>query len=161
MEGVLELRAASAADARAIAEIHVAGWRAAYRGLMPDAQLDALSVEQRASFWTRTLSLPAPSRVIVAGDAGFCSYGPTRDAGEQDDVAEIYALYVMPDCWRRGIGRALCGRAVTDAASRSCSAMALWVLVQNGLARRFYEALGFAADGTQRNNEIRYRKLLD
>src|SRR6185503_6902264 len=40
----LTLREARAADARAIAEIHVAAWRAAYRGMMPDAYLASLSV---------------------------------------------------------------------------------------------------------------------
>ena len=44
----LPVRAATPDDARGIAEVHVAGWRWAYRGQMPDALLDSLSVEDRA-----------------------------------------------------------------------------------------------------------------
>src|SRR5438132_9245105 len=43
----LRLREAKPAEARELAEIHVAAWRAAYRGgLMPDDFLAALSVEE-------------------------------------------------------------------------------------------------------------------
>lgn len=40
------LRAVGEADARAVAEIHVAGWRWAYRGMVADELLDSLSVER-------------------------------------------------------------------------------------------------------------------
>jgi len=41
------IRPATPEDARAIAEVHVASWRYAYRGLLPDDVLDRLSVEER------------------------------------------------------------------------------------------------------------------
>jgi hypothetical protein len=44
---VLDIRRASQSDARAIAEVHVASWRETYRGIVPDAFLDALSVAER------------------------------------------------------------------------------------------------------------------
>ena len=162
----LMVRAARAADVPAIARIHVDAWRAAYRGHMPDAYLDSLDVEQRARMWSGALSRPAPARLVVTEPlTAFCFYGPSRE----DDQAEIYALYVHPDHWRRGGGRVLCARAEQDARERECASIALWALQANEDARRFYERVGYAPDGAERDNtrltgfalhEMRYRKVL-
>jgi ribosomal protein S18 acetylase RimI-like enzyme len=175
MEGTaatLALREARIADAHAIAEIHVGAWRAAYRGLVADEYLAALSVEQRRGFWKGQLTKPGAWKVALAQDAsgviGFCSYGPTRDADAEGD-AEIFAIYVRPEKWRRGAGRALCEHALREAAAREHRAVSLWVLTTNEAARRFYERLGFAPDGAQKIeprplgvalHEVRYRKAL-
>jgi ribosomal protein S18 acetylase RimI-like enzyme len=162
----LTVRAARAEDVPPIARIHVDAWRAAYRGHMPDQHLDSLNVDERARMWSRALARPAPARLIVTGAlTGFCFYGPSRD----DDQAEIYALYVDPRHWRQGAGRALCAHAEGDARGRECSSVALWTLESNQSARRFYERIGYAADGARRTNprptgfplqEMRYRKAL-
>ena len=161
----MNVRAATAADVPALAQIHVDAWRAAYRGLMPDEYLDSLKVEDRARMWSGALSRPAPVRIVVTEPlTGFCFYGPSRD-GEQG-VAEIYALHVRPDCWRQGAGRLLCAQALADARERECSAVTLWVLKANDAARQFYARIGYAPDGTERMNahlakfalpEVRYR----
>ena len=168
----IALRIAKPDDARAIAEIHVAAWRAAYRGLMPDEFLAALSLEERTAMWSGILSRPSPSRVALAemdgALAGFCSYGPTRD-DESPDVAEIYAVNIHPDRWRRGAGRALCEHAWREAIARGHTQVTLWVMSGNERARRFYRQLGYALDGTSRTetrligtpfDEVRFRKVI-
>jgi ribosomal protein S18 acetylase RimI-like enzyme len=168
----ITLRDAKPGDARFIAEVHVAAWRAAYRGLMPADFLATLSVEERTGMWANLLSRPSPSQLAVSeidgALAGFCSYGPTRD-DEPPDVAEIYALNVHPDRWSQGAGRALCEHAYREAATRGHTLITLWVMSSNTRARRFYELLGYAADGTARSNrdlighpfdEVRYRKVI-
>ena len=59
-------------------------------------------------------------------------------------------LYVLPQFWSRGVGRALhdtvLGRLRADGWER-CH---LWVLEDNGRARRFYERLGWIENGTSR-----------
>lgn len=167
----LTLRQAKPADAQAIAEIHVAAWRAAYRGLVPQPYLDALSVEQRHDFWRGALSKPGAAKVAVTEDAqgvtGFCSYGPTRD-DDGDATAEIYAIYIQPGKWGRGAGRALCTLAFRAAAVRECTALTAWVFRDNRPARDFYEQMGFESDGARRTDsrltgapldELRYRKV--
>ncbi|HUQ73931.1 MAG TPA: GNAT family N-acetyltransferase, partial [Burkholderiales bacterium] len=137
----LKARDATADDVATIAQISVDAWRAAYRGHMPDALLDGLKVEERARMWAGVLARPAPSRLIVTEPVtGFCFYGPSRD-GELD-VAEIFAIYVRPDCWRQGAGRVLCEHVELDAAARECKALTLWVLKTNEPARHFYERIG-------------------
>src|SRR5205814_10200325 len=104
----LSIRDATRADARAIAEIHVAAWRAAYRGLIPDDYLASLSVEKRTGFWETIIGRAGPAKLALAdldGEmAGFCLFGPTRDEAPSD-IAEIYSLNIHPDRWRLGAGR--------------------------------------------------------
>ena len=51
----------------------------------------------------------------------------------------IDQLYVLPEAQRRGIGTEL-----MEVAQRSCDRLQLWTFQRNTLARRFYEARGFA-----------------
>jgi ribosomal protein S18 acetylase RimI-like enzyme len=169
----LTLRDAKRADARAIAEIHVAAWRAAYRDLMPQSYLNSLSVDERARMWEKTIAQPGPAHLVLADFDGqlaaFCLYGPTRDRLQESDVAEIYAVNVHPARWRQGAGKLLCEHALHEAAAREHRAMTLWVMSGNGRARRFYQHLGFAPDGAARTNtqligspfdEVRYRMAI-
>jgi len=168
----MKLRPASVADAHAIAEIHVAAWRAAYRGLIADEVIRSITLEERRGFWKGVLLKPVGWKVDLAEDDdgifAFCSYGPTRDQ-DADGAAEIYAVYVHPHKWRRQAGRALCEHALREAATREHDAMTLWVVKGNDPACRFYERLGFARDGAERTNshllpipfdELRYRKVI-
>jgi ribosomal protein S18 acetylase RimI-like enzyme len=165
------IRAATPDDARRIAEIHVAGWRAAYRGAMPDAFLDALSVDERAASRRRWLETPPTPdhRTWVAEDAGgivaFAITGPSRDEGAPRGTAELFALYADPPRWGTGAGRALTEHLLRDLAARGASAVTLWVLDANARARRFYELAGFEPDGAEKHatfggadvREMRYR----
>ena len=56
------VRGATADDARAIAEVHVASWRWAYRGQVPDRILDELSVDEREAIWRAALHNDLPRR---------------------------------------------------------------------------------------------------
>lgn len=49
------IRLATIQDSHPIGQIHVEGWRAAYRGILPDGLLAGLSVESRAAGWRRTI----------------------------------------------------------------------------------------------------------
>jgi GNAT superfamily N-acetyltransferase len=56
---------------------------------------------------------------------------------------ELDGLFVEPDLWGRGIGRALIDAATHEARDRG---LALTVIAQPG-ARRFYEICGFSVEG--------------
>jgi len=47
----MEIRHARRGDADEVARVHVRAWQAAYRGLLPDAYLDALRPEDRAGYY--------------------------------------------------------------------------------------------------------------
>jgi ribosomal protein S18 acetylase RimI-like enzyme len=135
-------------DAEAIARIHVRSWQAAYRGLIPDDVLDGLSVQRRTEMWRGWLTGASRLAVWVAEQeggriAGFVSAGPSED----EAVAEIQAIYVEPDRFGRGIGRALLSRAVDELRAGGHAEVVLWVLDGNDRARRLYERTGWRADG--------------
>lgn len=159
----MQIRLATIADAESIARIHVGAWQAAYRGLMPDAILNNLSAEKRAAFWQTHLAR-RPLRTFVAESdraiIGFCDLLPSRDKDSDPKiVAEIAAIYIHPNHWRQGAGRALCRSAWETARNESFISMILWSLISNIAARAFYEALGFRLDGatkleTMGNHEL-------
>lgn len=147
----MQVRQATTADAQRIAQIHIDTWRAAYRGQMPDAILDALDVNWRATFWNHRL-VTQPQGVWVAESEneiiGFCDFIPSRDADSNPkQTGEIAAIYVQLESWRKGAGVALCRRALEEARLQSYTAVTLWVLSSNTAARKFYEAMGFCLDG--------------
>jgi ribosomal protein S18 acetylase RimI-like enzyme len=154
----IAVRHAVEVDATAIAGIHVRGWRAAYRGLVPDTLLDGLSVERRERGWRGLIAAAGGSSATHVGEvdghvAGFCSVvAPTRDDGAPPWTAEIAALYVEPGRWRRGVGAALLERALADLAGDGWRRATLWVLEHNEPAIAFYGRFGFAPDGARKDD---------
>ena len=147
------IRPAAPADARAIARIHVDGWREGYRGLMPAAVLAALSVDERERQWNEWLGPGAESSTTVAeaGDriGGFCTViTPARESDPADRIAEITALYVAPSEWRTGAGRALLAATLDRLRTAAWRTAFLHVLEGNARAFAFYERFGFTLDGT-------------
>jgi ribosomal protein S18 acetylase RimI-like enzyme len=151
------VRIARAADAPRIAHIHVETWRAAYRGQIPDAFLDALDVGRRTMFWRERLTQARGAVFVAENDnnvMGFCDLIPSRDKDvDPQAVAEIVAVYILPQHWRKGAGRALCDCALTEARRCGYETVTLWVLSSNGGARRFYEAMGFSLDGAAKTDK--------
>ncbi|MFI7035499.1 GNAT family N-acetyltransferase [Microbispora rosea] len=169
------IRRAEPADAESIAVVHVRSWQAAYPGLMPQAHLDGLTAAMRLPVWERLLGEAAPPRteVLVAeadgSVAGFASLGPGRD----DDVdpavvAEISAIYLVPEIWGAGVGGRLMAAALDSLAAAGYEQAVLWVVDGNTRARRFYERGGWRPDGAALHDEsdgfplteIRYRRAL-
>jgi GNAT superfamily N-acetyltransferase len=139
------IRAALPADAPAIARVHVQAWLETYRGLVPDAMLDALSVDRNAGMWEAALGHEQHGVVQVAeteaGIVGFGSAGEARDA-RLGTSGEVSSIYLLDHSKRRGIGRTLFGSLLRALAERGHTSVGLWVLVGNAPTRRFYEALG-------------------
>lgn len=152
------LRPANPADLEAVAGVHVRSWQAAYRGLMPDAYLDRLDPAEWARRYTFEAAAGAPVTMVAQDDgviAGFCTTGPARDpAGEGAVAGEVYALYVDPPWWSRGVGRELMANARLRMAATGYTQAVLWVLSGNDRAERFYRAGGWAPDGTERREEV-------
>lgn len=148
----IDIRCATAADAGAIAAVHVAAWRETYEGLAPAEVLAALSVDEHAERWRAILSEPdAPpqSAVFVAlaengTVVGFASCGRQRNdvIVEAGYKGEFSAIYILNAAQRRGVGRRLMALMAQNLLARGLDTASLWVLRNNFPSRRFYEALG-------------------
>ena len=155
----MRIREAEPKDAKAIAEVHVRSWRAAYRGQLTDEYLDGLSVDERLEQHRRSLEEPrAEWRTWVADDdgrvAGFAVTGPSEDADAEPSTAEVYAIYLEPDRVGTGLGRGLFEHAVADLRERGFTVVTLWVLETNERARRFYEVAGWSTDGAETSERV-------
>ena len=153
----MNLRPAMPEDSMAVARVHVRAWQAAYRGLMPDDYLDALRPQDRAQGYDFAGLDPARPRTLVVADAdtilGFATISPARD-GDAAGQGELCALYVDPDRWGRGIGRALASAARAEIHRLGFSTAVLWVVAGNTRAQRFYRADGWTADGLRRPRQV-------
>ncbi|MEU4508812.1 GNAT family N-acetyltransferase [Nonomuraea wenchangensis] len=159
-----EIRAARPEDAGVIEEIRLATWRVAYRDVMPADFLAGLEVRPEI-VRNRADALASgrvTGRVAVRDDVrGFALYGPSRD--EDVPGMEVYAIYVLPEEFSTGMGRALMASAVEDLASSGHREAGLWVLAANARARRFYERFGFSPSGRSKMlpdpplEEVHYR----
>jgi dihydropteroate synthase len=109
------VRMAEPADAPAIARIHVESWRAAYRGILPEAVLRSLSVAEKESMARELIQAPPdPAHRLLVLDRGgrllgFAAVG--RIPGE--GLGEVFAIYLHPAAWGKGLGRLLLARART------------------------------------------------
>jgi GNAT superfamily N-acetyltransferase len=164
----MQVRIAVGADAEAVERIRVRGWQTAYRHVFPAEALDRLHPDW--SRWQRQIETPPTGWTVLVAEEdgrllGFAAVGPSRD-GTQG--GELYAIYVDPDSWSTGVGRALIERAEERLADDYDEAT-LWVLDDNPRARRFYERAGWTPDGTQKHEErlgvsaleVRYYKRLN
>jgi len=166
----LALRAATPGDSLAVARVHLAAWRAAYREIIPDSYLDGLDEEARASRYTFDRSGPDDPLTWIAFEGGqvrgFVTLGPARD--DEQRRGEIYALYVSPHSWRSGVGTVLLAHAERHLVTRGFDEALLWVLRDNSRGRLFYEACGWRCDDNELTAlfdglevvEIRYTKSL-
>jgi len=140
------IREATALDAHALAAVHVESWRAAYRGIIDDDELAALSVDRQRESNLAWFRAHAPSRFMrVAVDEnarvlGYAMAGPAR-CGAPTRLGEIYLLYLLPRAQRRGIGARLLRSMARGLDLRGMDALQVWALERNP-ARAFYERHG-------------------
>src|SRR5262245_9777052 len=104
------VRVATIDDAEGIERVRIRGWKVAYRHVFPAEALDALEVD--GTWWRDYLREPMPMHGTFVSEEdgtvlGFAMIGPSR---EESGSGELYGLYVDPDTWSRGIGRALIER---------------------------------------------------
>jgi GNAT superfamily N-acetyltransferase len=155
-------------------DLHVRSWRIAYRGIVPDAILDGMSIEGRREFWSRAIGQAdaEPSRDVriwVVEEAGtVVGLATTRACADEDvqpGTGELHSIYLAPEAWSRGLGSALLAIAADDLCERGFAPLVLWVIEANERGRRFYERAGWRPDGARHPidfdgvpvDEIRYR----
>lgn len=168
----ITVRAAKLSDAKAIAEIHVEAWAAAYTGIIPQDHLNSQTLAKREALWQDAIKYAEP-QVWVALDAnaivGFVGFDRSRDPKSKATMGEIWAMYAAPDYWGEGVGLALWDAARDGLVEEGCSDVTLWVLLKNERALRFYELAGFKREmntaktvpmGSAKVDEIRMKRSL-
>lgn len=145
----IKVRAPSARDTKPVADIHADASRAAYEGLVPDTHFDASTLEKRQDFWRDAIEDGEPQMLVATIDdkvVGFVGFDRSRDAGTPPTLGEIWAIYVAPSHFGRGIGQALCEAACVGLQDEGCTHVMLWLAVKNMRAIKFHSAAGFKTD---------------
>ena len=164
------IRPMQLSDVPRVAEIHVFGWRCAYRGFIDDQHLFCnMLVAKRIERFTEYLNDAANTNENYVYDDGivkaFLTIGPSRDE-DKPAAFELCGLYVDPCMKGQGIGTALAQYCEEIAAKRGYSEIFLWTFEQNAPTRAFYEKLGYVLDGATQIVEpvgavgVRYHKYI-
>ena len=150
-------------------DVQIRTWQAAYAHLFPAERLSGLEAgrDRREHHWREVVeSPPARSHALVAEQRGrvlgFASIGRSSD---DETLGELYAMYVLPESWGTGVGRALMAETVDRLRSSGFEQAILWVFDDNPRARAFYELAGWHLDGIVKDEEwlgtlareVRYR----
>ena len=140
----MRIRRALPSDAPGIASVDVDSWRSTYVGLIPDDLLASYNYSERER--ARRIGIADESTITLVaehktdGIVGFLSGGPAR----MDDMpyaGELYAIYLLEQHLRQGIGRRLVSELCAWLLSKDLTSMYTWVLKENP-SRHFYESLG-------------------
>lgn len=147
--GMVEIALATAHHAAGIAVVHVRAWQAAYQEILERDFLAAISIAERTKRWVRNLTEDPATTVIALLDEeviGFASWGHCRDEAPELGQGEIWAVYVHPAHWRKGVGETLLAKTLAGLQEDGYSSASLWVLKLNSRAIAFYESQGFSRD---------------
>jgi ribosomal protein S18 acetylase RimI-like enzyme len=136
----LVIRRARGVDWREVAALHALSWQTAYRGIYPEAFLDADVVEDRRAWWRDRLP-----EVDGESDEVFLAEREGRPVGfaclrrESDPAGPLLDnLHVRPDCRGGGVGRQLIRAGASWLVERSPDAsLQLYVWAANLAARNF------------------------
>jgi ribosomal protein S18 acetylase RimI-like enzyme len=154
--GPVRVRKAIPDDTDAIVAVTAAGWRAAYRGIVAPERLVDLPVERWRHEVHVGLRRPVEDAFSLVAEidgefAGYCFVAaPSRERELGPTVAELVAIYVEPEHWRSGAGRALMRAAIERLAQLPYDEVFLWTFKENGPAIAFYERHGWRRDGDEK-----------
>lgn len=148
------VRPAKLEDSVTIGKIYCDSWKAAYKGIMPQDYLDALTPDDRTINPANYLVLESEEGVVF----GLANLGSSRDK-ERPDWGELRAIYLLPEYWRKGSGTALFQGAEAELGRRGYSRYFLWVLTENVRARRFYEKMGMRLSGREQSFTLGGKEL--
>jgi GNAT superfamily N-acetyltransferase len=154
----VSVRRAVAGDGTAIARVHVAAWRWAYRDVMPPDVLESLSEDRRATFWTAAIESMSRETVWVAESdgavVGFASAGPARDDDLDPETVELLTLYILEEHLGSGVGSVLIDAVEDSWRAEERTRAVLWVAADNSLGRSFYERKGWLPDATSKLEHV-------
>jgi L-amino acid N-acyltransferase YncA len=141
-------------DCAAVASIHVRGWQATYRGIMPDSFLDSLTIEQRTERWKNNFARNNSMNLVAEKTGrvmGFGGGGANRSLDVAPHLAhELWALYADPDCWGQGVGAAM----LSEFSRRIQAPYLVWVATENLVGRKFYTRMGGQLLSLTKNEEV-------
>jgi ribosomal protein S18 acetylase RimI-like enzyme len=146
-------------DLAALTNLHSVSKQVAEKGIILDDDLAIFTPKYYIDKW-QIWSQSDENHIRLAFDGdkliGFVNFGKvkTRPAFDKGIVpkfgGEIYALYVHPDHFSKGVGQALFKDACAILSTQKINSMILWAMKKNKRACAFYDKMGGERVGKQK-----------
>jgi len=136
---------------RPFEKIHKISRRESEKGIILDTDLDRYDLNHFIQNWTEWSDYKETQIHVAEDDGdviGFIMYGRIRTRPDFDKGvvprfgAEVYALYVHPNHFRKNVGKALFLKAIEHLIDLKLTSLLLWALKKNKRACTFYESFG-------------------
>lgn len=143
--------------------IYAMSWKSAYRGIVPDDYLDLLPLDRWESKLGGDYTDKFREDYILSDGGVFIASSSICEARDKaySGWGEIMSIYVMPEYFRKGYGKALFSFALERLSEMGYHNIYLWVLEENIRARKFYEANDFHANGDSALLNIGGKELIE
>ncbi|MBE0700875.1 MAG: GNAT family N-acetyltransferase [Acholeplasmataceae bacterium] len=129
--------------------IHYQTWIETYVGLMDQEYLDKHTLDRCIQ-----IAKKYPENTIVAEYnheiVGFAAYNKSSD--NEDNIGEVYAIYVLKNFQKLGIGKALMDECICRL--NNYEYIAIWVLFSNVKSIAWYIKYGFEEDGKTKKVKV-------
>lgn len=137
------LRPATMLDLEAIAMLHAANYRLAYRGALRDEFLAGDLEAERRRHWQDRLQRPPAQQIVevLEQDGHLVGFSCTELDESPVWGSKLANLHVDAACQGRGLGARLLRSIAARCAARD-GGLYWWVVESNAAARRFYGRLG-------------------
>ncbi|MGP4074704.1 GNAT family N-acetyltransferase [Halobacillus sp. K22] len=138
----MKVRRAAEADAQGVARVQVDSWLSTYKNIIPEEYLSSMTYESRTQKWKKIIT---KQTVYVAENherkiIGFSHGGQERSGNYPDYEGELYALYLLKEDQRKGLGKRLLEPIIQELNTLNIRSMLVLVLEDNP-NRFFYEKL--------------------
>ncbi len=142
----ITIRTSTLSDANEVAEIHVKSWQQSYRSIIDEHYLENISFNDRLELRSKILQSNDSNQIhlVAVYDGkiiGFCDSGPASD-NNANYRGEIYAIYLLEEFKKMGIGQQLLQVAHEFLAQKKLLPYVAWVLKANHSACAFYQKKG-------------------
>jgi ribosomal protein S18 acetylase RimI-like enzyme len=160
----MQIRRAVSGDENGIAKVHVKSWQSTYKGIMKDDILNNLSVERREKSWKEEIDANKIIYVALNNEGqiiGFISGGRSRSTEYSYD-GELYAIYILAEYLRQGIGKKLISQLANELIAIGYQSMIVWVLRDNPAINAYKElgAISFDSKDEEIGGELLKEEVL-
>src|SRR5690625_821821 len=139
----MKIREAITNDAGNIAKVQVDSWKTTYKNIVPDEFLESMSYKDREQKWKAIILSQAIYTAVTDENevVGFANGGKERTGNYPAYHGELYAIYILENYQRQGIGKMLMQPIIEELKHQGIYSMTVSVLKDNS-SRKFYQSLG-------------------
>lgn len=154
----MKIRKARLNDINSLANIHSLSWKEAYKNIFSEKFLKNLRteifLENRKKKFRRDIEENSMLDFFIIEFSekaiGILILSSLQKITKDKNVAEIIAIYLLPEFWNSGFGKEILSFSIARAKDFGAKKIFLWVVVENKRARKFYEKNGFVVTGRKK-----------